>query len=97
MILTGTAGAVHRRGRCRTVVGSNATASATYIFHVPTDQRDLVRLTVFTTVDDPVIAFSGDKVPTPEQIADMHHLAHKECFIANSVLTEIAVAGLPSH
>jgi organic hydroperoxide reductase OsmC/OhrA len=45
---------------------------------------------------DPVIAFSGDKRPTPEQIADMHHLAHKECFIANSVLTEIVVAGIPS-
>lgn len=46
---------------------------------------------------DPVIEFSGEKRPTPEQIADMHHLAHKECFIANSVLTEIVVAGLPSH
>ena len=46
---------------------------------------------------DPTIAFSGDKQPTPEQIADMHHLAHKECFIANSVLTEIVVAGSPSH
>jgi organic hydroperoxide reductase OsmC/OhrA len=46
---------------------------------------------------DPVIGFSGEKLPTPEQIADMHHLAHKECFIANSVLTEIVVAGLPSH
>jgi organic hydroperoxide reductase OsmC/OhrA len=46
---------------------------------------------------DPVIAFSGDRLPTPEQIADMHHLAHKECFIANSVLTDIVVAGLPSH
>ncbi len=46
---------------------------------------------------DPTIEFSGDKIPTPEQIADMHHLAHKECFIANSVLTEIAVAGIPSH
>jgi organic hydroperoxide reductase OsmC/OhrA len=45
---------------------------------------------------DPRIEFSGDKVPTPEQIADMHHLAHKECFIANSVLTEIVVAGIPS-
>ena len=45
---------------------------------------------------DPKIEFSGDKVPTPEQIADMHHLAHKECFIANSVLTEIVVAGIPS-
>ena len=46
---------------------------------------------------DPVIVFSGDRIPTPEQIADMHHLAHKECFIANSVLTDIVVAGIPSH
>jgi len=46
---------------------------------------------------DPMIEFSGEKRPTPEQIADMHHLAHQECFIANSVLTEVVVAGLPSH
>ena len=43
------------------------------------------------------IEFSGDKVPTPEQVAEMHHLAHKECFIANSVLTDVVVAGIPSH
>ncbi len=46
---------------------------------------------------DPVIKFSGDKMPTPEQIADMHHLAHKECFIANSVLTDVVVAGISPH
>lgn len=46
---------------------------------------------------DPVIEFSGEKIPTAEQIADLHHLSHQECFIANSVLTEIVVAGLPSH
>jgi organic hydroperoxide reductase OsmC/OhrA len=46
---------------------------------------------------DPSIAFSGDKRPTPEQIADMRHLAHQECFIANSVLTEIEVARLSPH
>jgi organic hydroperoxide reductase OsmC/OhrA len=46
---------------------------------------------------DPVIEFSGDKMPTPEQIAELHHLAHQECFIANSVITEIVVAGIPSH
>lgn len=46
---------------------------------------------------DPRIVFSGEKLPTPEQIADMHRLAHKECFIANSVLTEIVVAGVPSY
>lgn len=46
---------------------------------------------------DPRIEFSGDKVPSPEQIAELHHLAHKECFIANSVITDVVVAGLPSH
>jgi organic hydroperoxide reductase OsmC/OhrA len=46
---------------------------------------------------DPAIEFSGDKKPTANQIADMHHLAHQECFIANSVLTEVVVAGIPSH
>lgn len=46
---------------------------------------------------DPTIVFSGDRIPTPEQIADMHHLAHKECFIANSVHTDIVVKGLPTH
>lgn len=46
---------------------------------------------------DPNIEFSGEKRPSPEQIAEMHHLAHQECFIANSVLTKVEVAGLPSH
>ena len=27
--------------------------------------------------------------PTPEQIGNMHHQAHAECFIANSVRTEV--------
>jgi len=46
---------------------------------------------------DPVIAFSGDRMPTVEQIADIHHLSHQECFIANSVLTDVVVTGIPSH
>jgi organic hydroperoxide reductase OsmC/OhrA len=46
---------------------------------------------------DPVIEFSGDRIPTSEQIADLHHLSHQECFIANSVLTDVVVAGIPSH
>jgi organic hydroperoxide reductase OsmC/OhrA len=46
---------------------------------------------------DPTIEFSGDKVPSPEQIAELHHLAHQECYIANSVLTEVVVAGMPAR
>jgi organic hydroperoxide reductase OsmC/OhrA len=46
---------------------------------------------------NPTIDFSGPKDPSPEDIADLHHRSHEECFIANSVLTEIVVAGLPVH
>ncbi|MBW3709890.1 OsmC family peroxiredoxin, partial [Streptomyces griseus] len=60
----------------------------------PNDKRTLFVSKVALV---PAIAFSGGKRPTPEQIADRHHLAHKECFIANSVLTEIVVKGIPSH
>ena len=37
----------------------------------------------------PTVAFSGAVQPTPEQVANMHHEAHDECFIANSVKTEV--------
>lgn len=37
----------------------------------------------------PEVRFSGDRIPTQAQILDMHHQAHEECFIANSVKTEI--------
>jgi len=38
----------------------------------------------------PKIAFSG-KQPTAEEIEHLHHASHENCFIANSVLTEIVV------
>lgn len=37
----------------------------------------------------PVALFSGAKQPTREQIDELHHKAHEECFIANSVTTEL--------
>ena len=33
----------------------------------------------------------GGTAPSAEEIAKMHHLSHEECFIANSVLTDITV------
>lgn len=39
----------------------------------------------------PKIVFSGIKIPTAKQLDKLHHLAHKNCFIANSVKTEIVV------
>ena len=39
----------------------------------------------------PQISYAGDKQPTPEDIARLHHAAHDGCFIASSVKTEIVV------
>ena len=39
----------------------------------------------------PRVAFSGEKMPTPEEIEHLHHRSHEECFIANSVKTEVRV------
>jgi organic hydroperoxide reductase OsmC/OhrA len=46
---------------------------------------------------DPKIAFAGDKRPSPVEIAELHRRSHEECFIANSVRTEVVLAGLPVH
>lgn len=37
----------------------------------------------------PAVAFSGDQVPTREEVEALHHCAHDECFIANSVRSEV--------
>jgi organic hydroperoxide reductase OsmC/OhrA len=39
----------------------------------------------------PAIAFSGAKQPSAAELAQLHHHAHEECYIANSVLTEVVV------
>jgi organic hydroperoxide reductase OsmC/OhrA len=39
----------------------------------------------------PRIAWSGDKLPPPAEIEQLHHRAHEECFIANSIKTEVRI------
>jgi len=39
----------------------------------------------------PQIEWQGD-APDANTLADLHHQAHEECFIANSVKTEVTVA-----
>lgn len=43
----------------------------------------------------PRIVFSGDKRPSEADVAALHHTSHEECFIANSVKTEIVTAVMP--
>lgn len=38
---------------------------------------------------NPITVFSDEKLPTQEELEQLHHKAHEECFIANSVLTEV--------
>ena len=37
----------------------------------------------------PDVSFSGEKIPSREELEQMHHKAHEECFIANSVKSEV--------
>ena len=39
----------------------------------------------------PAVTFSGAKQPTAEELDALHHKAHEECYIANSVKTEVVV------
>jgi organic hydroperoxide reductase OsmC/OhrA len=41
----------------------------------------------------PKIVYGGQKQPTREEEARLHHEAHEQCFIANSVKTEIRIEG----
>ena len=42
---------------------------------------------------DPQIVWAGDKNPTTEELAEMHHAAHELCYIANSIRSEIVISG----
>ena len=41
----------------------------------------------------PVVAFASDSRPSPEELDRLHDAAHADCFIANSVTTEVVVEG----
>lgn len=41
----------------------------------------------------PDIVFGGDRTPTGDELAALHHRAHDECFIANSLNFDVVVEG----
>jgi organic hydroperoxide reductase OsmC/OhrA len=51
------------------------------------------RQAVTRVVLAPKIRFSGMLAPDDAMVAQLHHHAHEECYIANSVRSEITVAG----
>ena len=40
---------------------------------------------------NPKIVYSGDKLPASPDEKQLHHLAHEQCYIANSIKTEVVV------
>ena len=53
------------------------------------------KMAVTRVVLRPVIAWAGDKRPSPEETDALHHEAHELCFISNSVTTEVVVESPP--
>jgi organic hydroperoxide reductase OsmC/OhrA len=43
---------------------------------------------------NPRIVYGGDKRPSPEDESQLHHKAHDFCFIAQSIKTDVTVAGV---
>ena len=39
----------------------------------------------------PEVVFGGERRPTPEDLEHIHHESHEQCFIANSLKSEIVV------
>ena len=54
------------------------------------------KLWVSRIILSPAIVFAGEKRPSVEQLDELHHLAHEECYIANSVKSEVLVQGTMS-
>jgi organic hydroperoxide reductase OsmC/OhrA len=39
----------------------------------------------------PQITYGGGKIPTAADEEQLHHFAHEQCFIANSIKTDVKV------
>lgn len=58
------------------------------------EKNDEGKLAITKIYLNPQVVFSGDRLPTEQQIEDMHEAAHHRCFLANSVKSEIIVAAI---
>ena len=41
----------------------------------------------------PKVTFSGERQPSTEEISALHHAAHDNCFVANSVTSDVSIDG----
>ena len=71
--------------RRKFVVDSYSDAAVGLLGKNPEGRQAITRVTL-----RPDVRFSGDKLPSREELDSMHHQAHEACFIANSVKTVVA-------
>jgi len=72
--------------RRRWVVDSYRDAAVGFL-----EKNEAGRLAMTRVVLRPEVAFGGEQPPSPEELERLHHRAHENCFIANSVRTEVRV------
>ncbi|OYQ63659.1 peroxiredoxin [Pseudanabaena sp. SR411] len=60
------------------------------------DKNDYGNLAMTTVRLFPKVVFTGNHLPTEEQIENMHDQAHHACFLANSVKTHITITSIPA-
>ena len=53
------------------------------------DERGKTAITAVTL--RPRVAWSGETLPTPDDVAALHHRSHEDCFIANSIRAPVRV------
>ena len=60
------------------------------------EKNEQGRLAITRVTLRPAVTFVGDLLPTGSEIAELHDGAHEECYIANSVKTEVSVEPVAS-
>lgn len=53
------------------------------------EKNDDGRLAITRVVLEPKVSFTGEKMPTADELERMHEQSHRNCFIANSVKAEV--------
>jgi organic hydroperoxide reductase OsmC/OhrA len=61
------------------------------------DKNEVNQLVMTKIILAPDIVFSGPKCPSQADVDSLHHEAHKNCYLANSVKTEITINGSWSY
>jgi len=55
------------------------------------EKNEMGRLAITRVTLRPEIKFGGDVMPTADELEQLHHAAHEECYIANSVKSDVRV------